>query len=139
MKELIPPPDLRFLSAVLACLLLMVLLGCHKRTSETGPQYIMLTFNNAACEQNGSTDVIEISPNRPVVYQGAAILSQFEVRFAACPFSSCPVSSPHGTSMNVGLPNPGTAGSTFNYTGMTIQNEPCRNAGSLGVRVKPER
>ncbi len=123
----------------LAALLLLALLSCRKNASDSGPQYIMLTFNNAACEQNGSTDVIDISPNRAVVYQGAAIVSQFEVRFAACPFSSCPVSSPHGTSMNVGPPNPGTFGTTFSYTGMTIDNEPCRNAASLGVRIKPER
>jgi hypothetical protein len=126
------------LLAVVTCLLL-VLPGCHRTTTDTGPQYIMLTFNNAACEQNGSTDVIEIPSNRAVVYQGAAIISQFEVRFAACPFSSCPVKSPYGTSMNVGPPNPGTAGTTFNYTGMTIQNEPCKNAASLGVRIKPVR
>ena len=125
--------------AVVICLLLLVLPACRRSAKDSGPQYIMLTFNNAACEQNGSTDVIEIASNRPVVYQGAAILSQFEVRFAACPFSSCPVSSPHGTSMNIGPPNPGMAGTTFNYTGITIDNEPCRNAASLGVRIKPEQ
>lgn len=99
----------------------------------------MLTFNNAACEQNGVPDVVEISANRAVVYQAAAVLSQFEVRFAACPFSSCPVSSPHGISVNTGPPNPGTAGTTFNYSSMTIDNEPCKNAASLGVRIKPAR
>lgn len=125
-------------TAVVICLLL-VLVGCHKSTSDTGPQYIMLTFNNAVCEQNGSADIIEIPPNRAVVYEGAAIISQFEVRFAACPFSSCPVSSPHGTSENVGPPSPGTGGATFNYTGMTIDNEPCKNASSLGVRIRSER
>jgi hypothetical protein len=129
----------RHLRVVTACLLLLVLLGCHRTPVDAGPQYIMLTFNNAACEQNGSTDVIEIASNRAVVYQGAAIISQFEVRFGACPFSSCPINSPYGTSMNVGPPNPGTAGTTFNYTGMTIQKEPCKNAASLGVRIKPVR
>jgi len=124
--------------AVAACLVLTGSLGCRKSADESGPQYILLTFNNAACEQNGSTDVIEISPNRSVVYQGAATLRQFEMRFAACPFSSCPVSSPHGTSMNVGPPNPGTAGTTFNYTGMTIDNLPCSNGAALGVRIKRE-
>ena len=125
---------------LIACLPLLLLTGCHKKTSDSGPQYIMLTFNNAACEQNGSTDVIEISPNQPVVYQGAATLRQFEVRFAAaCPFAACPVSSPHGTSMNIGPPNPATAGNTFNYSGMTINNEPCRNGATLGVHIKEER
>jgi len=129
----------RCLIGVMACLSLLLLPGCHKKTSESGPQYIMLTFNNAACEQNGSTGIIEISPNQPVVYQAAAVLSQFEVRFAACPFTSCPVSSPHGTSMNIGAPNPGTAGTTFSYSGMTIDHEPCRNGATLGVRIKDER
>ena len=121
------------------CLPLLLLAGCHKKTSESGPQYIMLTFNNAACEQNGSTGILEISPEQPVVYQAAATLRQFEVRFAACPFTSCPVSSPHGMSMNIGPPNPGTAGTTFNYSGMTINGEPCNNGATLGIRIKNQR
>ena len=129
----------RCLIGLVICLPLLLLVGCHKKASESGPQYIMLTFNNAVCEQNGSTDVIEISPNRAVVYQGAAILRQFEVRFASCPFAACPVSSPHGTSVNIGPPNPGMAGATFNYSGMTMNNESCSNGATLGIRIRNER
>ena len=118
---------------------LMSLSGCHKKSAESGPQYIMLTFNGGACEQNGSTDVIEVSPNQAIVYQGAAVLRQFEVRFASCPFSSCPVSSPHGLSMNMGPPNAGTSGSTFNYTGMTINDESCSNGSTLGIRIRKQQ
>ena len=128
----------RCLCSLVMCLSLL-LAGCHKKASESGPQKIMLTFNNAVCEQNGSTDVIEISPNQAVVYQGAAILRQFEVRFASCPFTSCPVSSPHGTSMNIGAPNPGTVGTTFNYSGVSINNLPCSNGATLGIRIRKER
>ena len=130
----------RRLLAVAICLSLLALPACHRSsTTESGPQYIMLTFNNAVCEQNGSTDVIEISPNQAVVYQGAAVLRQFEVRFASCPFSSCPVSSPHGTSVNIGPPKADAAGQTFNYTGITIDDLSCSNGAALGVRIKGER
>lgn len=125
----------RCLLAIVVSLLLF-LPSCHRNTTQSGPQYIMLTFNNGACEQNGSTDLVEISPDQPLIYQGAASLNQFEVQFNACPFGSCPVNSPHGTSMNVGQPNPGTAGKTFNYTGMTINNQSCSNGGAMGLRIK---
>ena len=116
---------------------LLLLAACHHQTKETGPQYIMLTFNGGACEQNGTADVIEIHEGRGVVYQGASLVSQFEVRFATCPFAECPVSSPHGTSVNVGQPNANSVGRTFNYIGMSINGDPCRNASSMGVRILP--
>ena len=94
--------------AVLAAVLFF-LPGCHRTPKDPGPLYIMLMFNGGACEQNGSTDVIEVPPDRAVIYQTAAELTDFEVRFTACPFSSCPVSSPHGRSVNVGQPNPGSS------------------------------
>jgi hypothetical protein len=115
---------------------LCALPGCHRATKDAGPLYIMLMFNGGACEQNGSTDVIEVSQDRAVIYQTAAELTDFEVRFKACPFSSCPVSSPHGRSVNVGQPNPGTVGATFNYAGITMNHQSCSNAGAMGVRVK---
>ncbi|HKD86756.1 MAG TPA: hypothetical protein VKB58_18555 [Terriglobales bacterium] len=110
--------------------------ACHHE-KETGPQYIMLTFNGGACEQNGLSDVIEIHQGRSVVYQGASLVSQFEVRLNACPFTECPVSSPHGTSVNVGQPKADAVGTTFNYTAMSVNGDPCRNPSSMGVRILP--
>ena len=121
--------------AVLAAVL-SVLPGCHRTPKDSGPLYIMLMFNGGACEQNGSTEVIEVPADRAVIYQTAAELTDFEVRFTACPFSSCPVSSPHGRSVNVGQPNPGAGGTTFNYAGITMNHQSCNNAGTMGLRVK---
>ncbi len=121
--------------AVLAAVL-FVLPGCHRTPKDPGPLYIMLMFNGGACEQNGSTEVIEVPADRAVIYQTAAELTDFEVRFTACPFSSCPVSSPHGRSVNVGQPNPGAGGTTFNYAGITMNHQSCNNAGAMGLRVK---
>lgn len=97
----------------------------------------MLTFNSGTCQQNGSYGVVDVYQNQAVIYQAAAILGEFQVRFAACPFALCPVNSPNGTSVNVGHPNAGTAGTTFNYTGITIDNHPCNDAEPMGVRVLP--
>lgn len=116
---------------------LLFLPACHHQAKETGPQYIMLTFNAGACEQNGSTDPIEVHQDRSIVYQGASLVSQFEVRFNACPFNECPVNSPHGTSVNVGQPKTDAVGTTFNYTAMSINGDPCRNAASLGIHIVP--
>jgi hypothetical protein len=121
-------------SALLTGILLLVP-ACHHE-KDTGPQYIMLTFNAGACEQNGSTGVIDVTQDRAVVYQGASLVSQFEVRFSACPFAECPVSSPHGTSVNVGQPKRDAIGSTYSYTAMSINTDECRNASSLGVRIR---
>jgi hypothetical protein len=117
---------------------LLLLPACH-RQKDTGPQYIMLTFNAGACEQNGSTDVIAIDQDRAVVYLGASLVSQFEVRLNACPFTSCPISSPHGTSMNVGQPRSDAVGKTFNYTAVSINGDECKNAASLGIRIQSAR
>ncbi len=123
--------------AVLAAFLFF-LPGCHRAPKDPGPLYIMLMFNGGACEQNGSTDFLEVAPDRAVIYQTAAELTDFEVRFKACPFSSCPVSSPHGRSVNVGKPNPGSAGSTFDYSAITMDHQSCNNGGTMGLRVKLE-
>ncbi|HLI63993.1 MAG TPA: hypothetical protein VKV05_11370 [Terriglobales bacterium] len=114
---------------------LLLLSGCHRSPEKSPLVYIMLTYNGGVCEQNGSSGIVDVSPNQAVVYQGAAPLSEFQVRFATCPFASCPVDSPYGTSENVGRPNPGTAGGTFQYSGLTMNNQPCQNAGVMGVRI----
>lgn len=116
---------------------LFFLPGCHRATKDSGPFYIMLMFNGGTCSQNGSSDVIEIDPDRAVIYETAAELTDFEIRFTACPFTSCPVSSPNGRSINVGPPNPGTVGTTFMYSGITMNHESCDNAGKMGLRIKP--
>jgi len=121
--------------AVLA-VFLFLLPGCHRAPKDTGPLYIMLMFNGGACEQNGSSGVIDVYQDQAVIYETAAQLTEFQVRFAACPFASCPVSSPHGRSVNIGQPNPGTVGATFNYSGMTINNQSCNDAEAMGIRVK---
>jgi hypothetical protein len=115
---------------------LFLLPGCHRAPKDSGPLYIMLMFNGGACSQNGSSDVIDVDQDRAVIYQTAAELTQFEVRFTACPFGSCPASSLHGRSVNVGPPNPGTVSTTFMYSGITMNHQPCNNAGKMGVRVK---
>lgn len=118
---------------------LLSLAGCHHQSAETGPLYIMLMYNGGACEQNGSQGILEVYENQAVIYQTAAELAQFQVRFTACPFASCPVDSPHGMSVNIGQPNPGMVGTTFNYSGMSISNQQCTDAASMGVHVNPAR
>jgi len=119
--------------------LLMPLVGCHRQAAATGPQYIMLIYNDGSCEQNGSTGIIDIAANQPVIYQGATAQSQFKIQFTSCPLTAgnCPVNSPNGLSVNVGLPAANAAGSTFMYSGMSIDNEPCNDAQSMGVRIRP--
>ncbi len=97
----------------------------------------MLTYNNGACQQNGSYGIVDVGPNQPVIYQGAAPLRNFQVQFAECPFASCPVDSPHGISINVWKPKAGAAGNTFSYTGITINSQPCTNASGMGVHIMP--
>ncbi len=118
--------------------LLIFLPGCKStKPGGQGPQYVMLTYNNGNCQQNGSSGVIDVVPNQAVIYQGASALSQFQIQFSSCPFASCPVSSPNGNSVNVGQPNTGAAGNTYYYSGMTINNQQCNDIGPLGVRVWP--
>lgn len=120
--------------AVLAgCLLFLPC--CHRAHEKSPLLYILLTYNNGVCEQNGSPGVVAVAPDQAVIYQAAAILRNFQVRFPKCPFASCPVDSPHGTSENVGRPNAGTEGMTFRYSGLTMNGQPCQNAGALGVRI----
>lgn len=126
--------------AVAAVVILFVFLpGCHSHQSSDEPQYIMLTFNGGSCQQNGSTGIIDVEKGQAVIYQGASILRQFRVGFATCPFvaGDCPVDSPNGNSMNLGKPNPNAAGSTFMYSGLSMDNQPCTNSGQMGLRVKP--
>jgi hypothetical protein len=120
--------------AVLAgCLL--VLPCCHRAQAKSPLLYVLLTYNNGVCEQNGSSDVVAVAPDQAVIYQAASMLRDFQVRFTTCPFASCPADSPHERSENVGRPNPGTAGATFTYSGLTMSGQPCQNAGAMGVRV----
>jgi hypothetical protein len=126
--------------AVLTCCIAL-LPACHKPPGESGPVYIMLMYNGGDCVQNGDAGVVDIYPNQAVIYQGATAQSQFKIDFASCPLAAgnCPVDSPNGNSVNVGAPLASTAGSTFMYTGMTIDNRPCKGAESMGVRVRPAR
>ena len=123
--------------AVLAASL-VGLTSCQ-RTSAAQPatQTISLSYNNGSCQQNGSSEVIEVSQSQPVVFQGANTLTQFQVQFSSCPLSSCPVSSPNGAAVNVGQPT-GTVGTTYNYSSITINNQSCNSGvGAMGLRVKP--
>ena len=99
----------------------------------------MLTFNGGSCQQNGSPGIVDVDQTRAVIYQGASFLRQFQVGFTSCPFTpdTCPVKSPNGSSMNVGKPNPGAAGSTFMYSGLSMDSQPCTNSAQMGLRVKP--
>ncbi len=79
--------------------------------------------------------VVDVNQGAPVVYQGVAVTSQFNVGFNTCPFATCAVNSPTGTPVNVG--NPTGPAATYTYSGMTINNQSCKNVQSLGVRIKP--
>lgn len=113
--------------------------GCHSHQLTDEPQYIMLTYNGGSCQQNGSPGMIDVDKSRAVIYQGASFLRQFRVGFTTCPFiaGNCPVSSPNGESMNVGKPNRDAAGSTFMYSGLSMDSQPCTNSAQMGLRVKP--
>ena len=121
--------------------LLVSLPGCHKTAGSDEPQYIMLVFNAADCQQNGSRGIVDIYAGQPLIFQGATAQSQFKIDFASCPLSpgNCPVNSPNGNSVNVGPPLASAAGSTFMYAGMMINNLPCKDAHSMGIRVRPAR
>jgi hypothetical protein len=114
--------------------LLVLLTSCHRATA--GTQYISLSNDGGTCKQNGSTGVVDVSADDKVVYQGAAAVSQFQVQFDTCPFASCPVTSANGSPVDMGKPNAGAAGKTFNYTGLTINNQPCNLPGPMGLRVR---
>jgi hypothetical protein len=126
--------------AVLAALLVCLPAYQRVRAGQAAPtsQNISLAYNsNGTCTQNGSSGVIDIVNNLPVVYQGATALTQFQVQFTTCPFaaSNCPVNSPNGSAVNAGTPT-GTVGTTYNYSSITINNQSCKGVSSMGVRVK---
>jgi len=122
-----------------AVVLVCCLAGCHSQPASDEPQYIMLTYNGGSCQQNGSPGMLDVRQGQAVIYQGASQLRNFQVGFADCPFiaGNCPVKSPNGNSINVGKPNADTGGSTFMYSSLTIDNEPCTNAAQMGVKVAP--
>ncbi len=115
--------------------------GCHKSPTASEPLYIMLTYNDGNCEQNGGTSVVDIYANQPLIYEGATAQAQFRIDFANCPLAAgnCPVDSPNGRAANVGAPLASAAGSTFMYRSMTIDNQACNGAQSMGVRVHAAR
>ena len=121
--------------AVLAAFLVGLTSCQHVSAAQPAPQYISLSYNNGACQQNGSSGVIDIVQNQPVVFKGTTKLTQFQAQFTSCPFSSCPVNSPSGAAVNVGQPT-GTVGTTYNYSSITINNQSCSGVGSMGLRVK---
>jgi len=132
-------PVSRPLALAVLTLLLVFLSGCHKTPADSGPQYILLMYNNGDCTQNGGTNIVDIHPNQPVIYQTATLQREFKIDLASCPFTAgnCPVDSPNDRSVNVGAPLASGVGSTFMYTGMMIDNEPCKGANSMGLRVRP--
>jgi hypothetical protein len=116
---------------------LFFLPSCNRPVKNLGPQYIMLTYNNGNCQQNGGA-VAEIGTQDAVIFQGAAAISQFNIQFQSCPFAStaCPVNSPNGSSVNVGQPQPNAGGNYFPYTSVTIGGQQCNNGPQMGIRVK---
>jgi hypothetical protein len=131
----------RLLALAVVTGFLLFLPGCHRGQGDggksLGPQYIMLTYNNGSCQQNGAA-VAEVDNANDVIYQGAASISQFQINFASCPFASanCPVNSPNGTSVNVGRTLPNASGNYFQYTSVTIGGQQCTNGPQMGIRVK---
>jgi len=121
--------------AVLAASLVGLTSCQHVRAAQPVTQYISLSYNNGSCQQNGSSGVIDIVQNQPVVFKGATSVNQFQAQFTTCPFTSCPVNSPNGSPVNVGQPT-GTVGTTYNYSSLTINNQPCNGPGSMGLKVK---
>ena len=115
---------------------LVAFTSCQRISANQNTQTISITMSgDGTCQQNSSSGVIDIYKNEPVMYQGAANLTQFQVQFSTCPFSSCPVSSPSGTAVNVGAPT-GTVGTTYNLSSMTINNQQCKSIGAMGLRIK---
>lgn len=136
---LMPSVRRLFVLAVVAGLLIF-LADCRTPVrQQQEPFYIMLTYNNGSCQQNGSTGIIEIPSDQNVIYQGATALSQFSVQLPTCPFASgnCPVNSPNGNPMNVGQPTSNSKGNSYDYSGLMINNQQCTMGGPMGVRVKP--
>ena len=120
---------------------LVFFLSCERgSTKQLAPQYINLSNQGGTCTQNGSPGIIDIYQNQVVVFQGATAanaVTQFQVQFGSCPFNSCPVTSQNGGPINAGQPKAGSAGTTFNYTSLTISNQPCNLPSPMGLRIKP--
>lgn len=132
--------QIRFvLPVAIACLL--VLPGCKKTPpNAVGPLSIGLAYNGGNCTQNGSNGVIDVYQNQVVTYQGANVLSSFNVQFSTCPFAAgmCPVNSPQGTPQNVGEPSAASTNTTYYYSSVSINGQACNNGiGSFGVHIKP--
>ena len=129
-------PGSRWFALAALAALLICFTSCQRVSANQNNQTITIAMNgDGTCTQNGSSGVIDVYKNQPVVYQGATALTEFQVGFSTCPFSSCPVSSPSGTAVNVGAPT-GTAGTTYNLSSMTINNQQCKSMGAMGVRIK---
>ena len=126
----------RWLALALLVASLLALTGCQRVKANQNTQTISIKMNtDGTCQQNGSSGVIDINNTQPLIYQGAATLSQFQVQFSSCPFASCPVNSPTGAAVNVGVPT-GTVGTTYYLSAMTINNQQCKSVGSMGLRQK---
>jgi hypothetical protein len=114
----------------------------HRPTAESEVQLtsqtITLTLNGTSLEQNGSSGVIDIYQNEAVVYQtgmGSTPITQFSIQFTNDPYASA-VNSPSGSAVTV-QPNQGTAGNTYNYSSVTINNQQLSGVSPMGVRIRP--
>ncbi len=127
------------LPVALACL--TVLPACHKTPVEAlGPLSISLAYNQGQCTQNGSTGTIDVVQNQNVTYVPASAGTPFNIQFSTCPFAAgkCPVNSPQGAPQDMGAPTAATANTTYYYSSVTINNQPCTNGpGTFGFHVKP--
>jgi hypothetical protein len=123
--------------AVLA-VLLICLAGydrVHAQTSVT----ITLNYNSStqACTQtssDGQSGVIAVAQGSMVTYQSQTAVNQFTVAVSgsACPFNSCPVSSPNGSPKSVSAT--GAVGS-YTYSSVGLGSNQCNNPGQLGLRI----
>ncbi len=97
----------------------------NAQTSQT----ITLSYNGGACQQNGSSSQVTVSPTTSVTYQPQNPGNPFQVSFSSCPFATCPVTAATGAQTPTGT-------GTFNYASVTINGQTCNNPGALGLRVK---
>ncbi len=124
----------RFALAALASFLIF-LPGLQSQNAGPAPLYVTLNYNGGACTQNGSTGTLEVAAGQDVWFQTAAAVSQFQVGFATCAFSSCPVTSPQGKPVDAGVT---VSTGTFYYSTISIGNQTCNNGpGSFGLHIKP--
>ena len=132
--------QIRFALPVMLALLI-VLPSCNKPVKQQlGSLTISLAYNNGQCTQNGSTGVIDVEQDWDVTYMTAAAMAPFYVQFSTCPFAAgkCPINSPQGTPQNAGTPSAANANTTYYYSSVSINNQPCNNSpGTFGVHIKP--